>query len=276
MNESREKAPGLVHQSLRLAVLCGALLLLAASSAGAQTVKLERGWQFLTDKDGTLKASDLGGARAWRDARVGLSWNAQFADLRDYMGVAWYRTTFDRPDLSGGRRALLRFGACDYFAEFFVNGQRVGTHEGGYTPFAFDVTERLRAGANELVVRVTDPPMDEREGRERFPGMLYDEIPHGKQDWYVQTGGLWQPVWLEVRPSTYVKSLRVVAKKEGDVVALVETSQPLPVGITAGASLAPGRAQSTPDLKVRVVDPSGNSFPLRVQGGGPGYVQLVG
>src|SRR2546423_9027627 len=209
MNESREKAPGLVHQSLRLAVLCGALLLLAASSAGAQTVELERGWQFLTDKDGTLKASDLGGARAWRDARVGLSWNAQFADLRDYMGVAWYRTTFDRPDLSEGRRAILRFGACDYFAEVFVNGQRVGTHEGGYTPFSFDITEHLRAGANELSVRVTDPPMDEADGRACLPGMLYDEIPHGKQDWYVQTGGLSQPAKLESRPRLYIQRVPV-------------------------------------------------------------------
>src|SRR5437764_1425090 len=217
MNESREKAPGLVHQSLRLAVLCGALLLLAASSAGAQTVKLERGWQFLADKDGTLKVSDLGGARGWRDARVGVSWNAQFADLRDYMGVAWYRTTFERPDLGADRRAILRFGACDYFAEVFVNGQRVGTHEGGYTPFVFDVTEHLRAGANELLLRVTDPPMDERENRARFPEMLYDEIPHGKQDWYVQTGGLWQPVWLELRPSLYIQRVHVTPKPSGEV-----------------------------------------------------------
>src|SRR2546423_1216911 len=276
MNESREKAPRSVRQSLRLAVLCGALLLLAASSAGAQTVKLERGWQFLADKDGTLKASDLVGARAWRDARVGVSWNAQFADLRDYMGVAWYRTTFDRPDLSGGRRAILRFGACDYFAEVFVNGQRVGTHEGGYTPFAFDVTEQLRAGANELSVRVTDPPMDEGEGSARFPEMLYDEIPHGKQDWYVQTGGLWQPVWLDVKPSIYIKSLKVITKNNGEISALVETSKFLPVGITIGASLMRGHAQSTLDLKVHVVDPSGKIFPLQIQGGGKDYVQFTG
>src|SRR5205085_2843994 len=128
-------------------LLLSALLFLLTTGASAQTVKLEHGWQFLADQSGTFKLTDLAQVQEWRSARVGLSWNAQFADLRDYMGVAWYRTTFDRPDLSGGRRALLRFGACDYFAEVFVNGQRVGTHEGGYTPFAFDVTERLRAGA---------------------------------------------------------------------------------------------------------------------------------
>jgi Glycosyl hydrolases family 2, sugar binding domain/Glycosyl hydrolases family 2 len=203
------------RQALPLVALCCALLL-SAAGARAQSVKLERGWQFLPDGQGSLKATDLGAARGWRDVRVGLSWNAQFADLRDYMGVAWYRTSFDRPDLSGGRRALLRFGACDYFAEVFVNGQSVGTHEGGYTPFVFDVTDALRAGANELVVRVTDPPMDEAEGRARFPEMLYDEIPHGKQDWYVQTGGLWQGVWLEVKPSLYIRGVHVTAKTDGD------------------------------------------------------------
>lgn len=206
-----------MRRTLRLASACAVLSVLAAASVGAQTLKLESGWQFITDKDGSLKASDLGTARGWRDVRVGLSWNAQFADLRDYMGVAWYRTSFDRPDLSGGRRALLRFGACDYFAEVFVNGQRVGTHEGGYTPFTFDVTDALKSGANELAVRVTDPPMDERENRALVPSMLYDEIPHGKQDWYVQTGGLWQPVTLELRPSLYIQRVHVTTKLSGAV-----------------------------------------------------------
>jgi hypothetical protein len=283
MNESKEASSGhlrqtlrLVCQMLRLAALCVALLLLAASHASAQSVKLERGWQFLADREGTLKVSDLGGARGWRDARVGLSWNAQFADLRDYMGVAWYRTTLERPDLSAGRRALLRFGACDYFTEVFVNGQRVGTHEGGYTPFRIDITEALHAGANELTVRVTDPPMDERENRARFPEMLYNEIPHGKQDWYVQTGGLWQPVWLEVKPSIYIKSLKVITKNDGEIDAFVETNKFLPVGINVGASFMRGHAQSTLDLKVRVVDPSGKTFPLQIQGGSKDGVRFAG
>src|ERR1700749_1290918 len=124
MNESRE-SPSRSRQgspsrrTLRLAAAVVALLVSASLHASGQTFKLESGWQLLVDKDGTLKASDTSGASGWRDARVGLSWNAQFADLRDYMGVAWYRTKFDRPELSGGRRALLRFGACDYFAEVF-------------------------------------------------------------------------------------------------------------------------------------------------------------
>jgi hypothetical protein len=268
----RTKRSGFWRQALPPFALCCALLL-SAAGARAQSVRLERGWQFLPDRQGSLKATDLGAARGWRDVRVGLSWNAQFADLRDYMGVAWYRTTFDRPDLSGGRRALLRFGACDYFAEVFVNGQSVGTHEGGYTPFVFDVTDALRAGANELAVRVTDPPMDEAEGRARFPQMLYDEIPHGKQDWYVQTGGLWQPVWLEVKPADYITLVQVFAKNDGRVSVQVTSNAhlgpppPAPPPGRAPSARAP-RQTILERISVRVVDPSGKSYPLRLTGGG--------
>ncbi|HUQ31335.1 MAG TPA: hypothetical protein VM095_04405, partial [Pyrinomonadaceae bacterium] len=204
-------------RALTFALLFILSLLVFASYAEAQTVKLERGWKFLADKEGSLKAGEVDRASGWRDVRVGLSWNAQFADLRDYMGAAWYRTRFDSPDLKNGRRVVLHFGAVDYFSEVFVNGQKVGEHEGGYTPFDFDVTDRLKPDTNELLVRVVDPPMDERENRSLFPGMIYNEIPHGKQNWYVQTGGIWQAVTLQIRPGLYLKYVRVTPSVSGEV-----------------------------------------------------------
>jgi hypothetical protein len=233
--------------------VCAALVLLVALSARAQSVKLDSGWQFLTDPSGALKVSDLATSRGWRDLRVGLSWNAQFADLRDYMGAAWYRANLPATDLSGGKRAILRFGACDYYAEVFVNGKQVGAHEGGYTPFTFDVTEALHAGANELAVRVIDPPMDERENRARFPAMLYNEIPHGKQNWYVQTGGLWQPVMLESRPSLYIEHVHVMPKLNGEISVEVQLA---------------GRSYQDPNpIEVIVRDESGR-IEFRAGGGG--------
>jgi len=127
MIERVKAAHQLSARALGRTSLCALLVLLVAASARAQTVKLESGWQFLADKEGTLKVSDLNSAQGWRDVCTGLSWNAQFADLRDYMGVAWYRTTITAPDLSNGRRALLRFGACDYFTDVFVNGKSICT-----------------------------------------------------------------------------------------------------------------------------------------------------
>jgi hypothetical protein len=237
----------------RAFLLTLSVLVCGAYGGAQQTIKLERGWQFLADKEGTLKANDVGRAGGWRDARVGLSWNAQFADLRDYMGVAWYRARFDAPALQVGRRALLNFGAVDYYSEVFVNGRRVGEHEGGYTPFGFDVTENLKPGENELLVRVVDPPMDEKENRARFPSMMYNEIPHGKQNWYVQTGGVWQPVSLELRPSLYLKYVRVTPAANGDVSVEVQLA---------------GRAHQDPNpVEVTVRNPEGG-VEFRTGGGG--------
>src|SRR5436853_3792709 len=190
-----------ISTSLCKAAFLVMALLLVSAIASAQTTQLERNWQFLADQTGALKVSDVTNAQDWRSVRVGLSWNAQFEDLRDYMGVAWYRTSLDVPQLDKGKRAILRFGAVDYFSEVFINGKSVGTHEGGYTPFTFDITDAVKPGTNELAVRVIDPPMDEKENRARFPEMLYNEIPHGKQNWYVQTGGIWQPVTLDIKPA---------------------------------------------------------------------------
>ncbi|MFN2532816.1 MAG: glycoside hydrolase family 2 protein [Pyrinomonadaceae bacterium] len=203
------------------------LYLVAASSpVTAQKTKLDRGWQFLVDRAGTLKLNDIDKSQAWRKVLIGLSWNAQFPDLRDYMGVAWYRTQLQRPDISNGQRLMLEFGAVDYFSEVFVNGKRVGEHEGGYTPFTVDATDALKVGANELVVRVVDPPMDEKENRARFPDMMYNEIPHGKQNWYVPTGGIWQSVTLRVCPRDCIQRVHVTARNDGQVTILVRTGNP--------------------------------------------------
>jgi hypothetical protein len=264
-------------RSIIRASVAAVLLLIAGYEASAQTSKLERGWQFLADNQGALKPGDIASARGWRNARVGLSWNAQFDDLRDYMGVAWYRTSFDLPQLNDSRRALIRFGAVDYFAEVFLNGKSIGTHEGGYTPFTLDATGAARQGSNELLVRVIDPPMDEKENRARFPEMMYNEIPHGKQNWYVQTGGIWQPVWLDIKPALYIKDVRVTPKIDGSLSVRVETSKspgPPPAVPRRASGFYPINRQNIDELQVRVIDPSGKAFALRAAGGGAGYAQF--
>ena len=113
----------------------------------------------------------------------------------------WYRRKFIVEENYEGKRVILHFGAVDWKSEVYVNGKHVGGHVGGYCPFSFDITDYL-CEENELVVKVIDPT---EKGTQ----------PRGKQIskpvgfWYTSTSGIWQTVWLEVVPETYVDSLRL-------------------------------------------------------------------
>src|SRR5512144_540956 len=100
INNPTKPLPKSRRAALRKALIGSLALLFIAATASAQP--LDRNWQFLADMAGTFKASDVAGAQGWRNVRVGLSWNAQFEDLRDYMGVAWYRTSLNVPQLDKG------------------------------------------------------------------------------------------------------------------------------------------------------------------------------
>ena len=114
----------------------------------------------------------------------------------------WYERTFQfHPQKNG--RVLLHFGAVDYSARVWVNDQYVGEHEGGHTPFCFDITDVLAAGGEQkMTVWVLDDPQDLAK-------------PRGKQDWqlnphsiwYPRSTGIWQTVWIEEVPPTYLDYL---------------------------------------------------------------------
>lgn len=116
--------------------------------------------------------------------------------------IVWYAKEFALNGELTGERILLHFGAVDYCTEVWLNGRRLGEHEGGYTPFSFDVTGELR-DENLLVVRVADA---------RSPSQ-----PRGKQTllkkaffiFYPGVTGIWQPVWLEAAGRTYLERYQV-------------------------------------------------------------------
>lgn len=202
----------LLARRYALAATVLAVALAAASHAVAQqSSSLDGSWNFVIDPAGKLGVADLPTGGSARTAQVPGSWQSQFADLRDYAGVAWCWRTFPAPALAPGHVLLIHFGAVDYKADVYVNGHRVGEHEGGYIPFEIDITPFLRAGENQLAVRVADPGAKPSE----VEGIRYAEIPHGKQDWYVQTSGLWQSVELEDRPKTRIGSLHIRAGADG-------------------------------------------------------------
>ncbi len=103
-----------------------------------------------------------------------------------------YERTFFVPDTWKGRSVLLNFGAVDYFCRVWVNGQCVGTHSGGQTPFSFDVTHCLNWGEECIRVEVEDWLKNEQIAR----GKQYWE-DESSFIWYTPSTGIWQTVWLE-------------------------------------------------------------------------------
>ncbi len=134
----------------------------------------------------------------------------------------WYRRRFALPDKFMQDRLLLHFGAVDQCCTVYLNGQAVGSHEGGYLPFYFDITEALEE-ENELVVQVRD-----------FADTSYYST--GKQRhkrggiWYTPQSGIWGTVWCESVPTDYIKSVQITPLYDIGAVRLdVETALGSPV-----------------------------------------------
>ena len=159
-------------------------------------------WQFAFDE------ADQGLAESWQSPgrRLPLAITVPFCyqssmsglDDRRICRVIWYKRVFALPETMTGRRVLLRFGAVDYRCRVYINGLLVGEHEGGYTPFALDVTGHLIPGENEICVRCEDAadctqPRGKQYWKEGWMGC-----------WYTPTSGIWQTVYLEAVGENYL------------------------------------------------------------------------
>ena len=129
--------------------------------------------------------------------------------LEEEHDVVWYRRSFpaDGEKLEGGR-LLLKFGAVDSRADVWVNGVYLGAHTGGHTPFAFDVTEAVRPGENEVTVKATDcRNADKPRGKQTWTGERFG-------CWYTPTTGIWQSVWLEYTAEVYLRRVKLTPDVE--------------------------------------------------------------
>lgn len=167
-------------------------------------VSLDGQWNFSMDAKAEVRLPEM------------VDWNAKilvpFSPETSASGVGdtgffcavWYRRSFERPKLEGGKRLLLHFGAVDYEATVWLNGVKVCSHRGGYTPFSADITDLLSEdGPQELVVRAEDDPSDLAKPRGKQDWKL---LPHSI--WYPRTTGIWQTVWMEEVPPTYIETVR--------------------------------------------------------------------
>jgi hypothetical protein len=146
--------------------------------------------------------------------------------------LCWYARNFDLPDAIRGRRLLLHFGAVDYRAEVWLNGLRLGDHEGGYDPFDFDVTNLVKPTGNRLVVRVENDPVEKKPRGKQSPEL------HPSGVTYSRVSGIWQTVWLESVGAAYARAWTVRADLDTGTVALdVHTDGPA-AGLRAEAEVS--------------------------------------
>ncbi|NOZ29747.1 MAG: beta-glucuronidase [Chloroflexi bacterium] len=178
-------------------------------------------WAFKLDPEGVGEREGwFHGLPAPRVIAVPGSWNEQFQDTRDYLGLAWYLRETYIPREWKGQRIFLRVGSANYAARVWINGEFLGEHQGGHLPFAFEITEQVRWGEPNVIAvavegklmptrvppgNVASGPIGEFLGG--YPSTHFDFFPYA---------GLHRPVVLYTVPSAHIEDVTVVTEIEGE------------------------------------------------------------
>lgn len=166
-------------------------------------------------------------------------WNSQVTELAMYEGMVWFRRKIEAAP-QPGKRYVLHFEAANYDTRVYLNGELLGRHRGGFTPFDFEVTGKLKPGSNSLVVSV-----DAAHG--------LDTIPAEDFDWQ-NYGGITRPVRLMELPETFIRDYRIGLDSAGSIAFAAELDGPASAGAEVRFSLPElGRSwTATADAQGRV------------------------
>ena len=211
---------GLVFMSIQLCV--SAPYPLITNISGHRTISLDGMWKYIVDpqeigyydyrknvltngffldkpqKNPELIEYDFDEAPS---LRVPGDWNTQDETLLNYEGTIWYRKKFSY-NPQAGQRVFLYFGAVNYKTIVFLNGKELGKHEGGFTPFNFEVTNLLQQGNNSLVLKV-----DNTRRKENIPTDIFD--------WW-NYGGITRSVMLVETPEIFIRDYSIQLSKDKD------------------------------------------------------------
>lgn len=163
----------------------------------------------------------------------------------------WYKRSVSLSPAEGNR-VLLHFEAVDYECELRVNGISQGTHKGG-TPFYFDITDAVKSGDNELLLRVEDPTDDwQLRGK---------QVLEPRGIWYTRVSGIWQTVWLEEVPERYIADLQIDTDAAAGTIALAvslvgaEADSPLSVSVRSGDDIIASGTGPATGITIPVAEP---------------------
>jgi beta-glucuronidase len=126
-------------------------------------------------------------------------WNSQEEKLLYYEGTLWYKKSFDYKKTRPGNRVFLHFGAINYRADVYLNGKKLGFHRGGFTPFNFEITDKVQEKDNFVIVKVTNTRKAE-------------EVPTLNTDWW-NYGGITRDVTIIETPATFITDYFLQLKK---------------------------------------------------------------
>jgi beta-galactosidase/beta-glucuronidase len=204
---------------------------------------LDGTWQFQGYGTSAAVASPPASSALTGQILVPYPIESPLSGVAHHYDYSLYERTFTVPSgwrvQSGNHHLLLHFGAVDYHAAVYVNGQLVATHTGGYTSFTADVTSALTAsGPQQLIVAVTDT--------------VDTSQPLGKQQlqpkgiFYSPSSGIWQTVWMEPVPARHIDQLIVTPHTANDTIAIKVVSASSPRGaVTAAVSASPQTADGS-------------------------------
>jgi beta-glucuronidase len=196
-------------------------------------------WDFQIDPDHVGEQNGwYNGLENPRPIAVPGSWNEQYEDIFNYLGLAWYVKATYIPQNWRGQRVFLRVGSACYFGTVYVNGVRVSSHEGGHLPFAFEITEHIRWETENIIAisvenelkptRVPAGNMNTALGPiASFPRTTYDFFPFA---------GIHRPVVLYSVPQTSIEDVTVVTEIDG-ADGIVKVTARLNAAISAQGSV---------------------------------------
>ena len=166
-------------------------------------------WDFCFDQGRTGEARKLFEDFSSFDKKINVPFCVQSKlsgiEYKDFVYGAWYKRTVNLSSEQISGRTVLHIGAADYRTTAFINGKKAGVHKGGYVSFSFDISEFVTEGDNIIVIFCED---DERNPYIPVGKQSREYFSHGCD--YTRTSGIWQTVWLEFTPKTFVRSIKLI------------------------------------------------------------------